>query len=244
LSFFKKSAIIQQEEKMPEQKNPSSQVRILLADDQRLFSDNLKLMLETLTDDIKVVGIASDGQEAITLVEEAKPDLILMDVRMPGIDGVQATKILHQNYPEIKIVMLTTFLDDTYVEDALQYGAYGYILKNIKSEDLIASLRAISRGAVLFSPDILKKLVLRLDSKSSGGEQDNEYHEIISRLGNREKEILKLVALGYNNKKIADTLFISEPTVRNYISSIYAKVGSKDRLQVISIAQRVHIEKE
>jgi DNA-binding NarL/FixJ family response regulator len=229
---------------MPEQEKPILQVRILLVDDQRLFSDNLKLMLETLTEDIKVAGIALDGQEAIDLVEETKPDLILMDVRMPGMDGVQATKILHRNYPDIKIVMLTTFLDDTYVQDALQYGAYGYILKNIKSEDLIASLRAISRGAVLFSPDILKKLVLRLDSKPAAGDQDNEYHEIISRLGNREKEILKLVALGYNNKKIADTLFISEPTVRNYISSIYAKVGSKDRLEVISIAQRVHIEKE
>jgi DNA-binding NarL/FixJ family response regulator len=229
---------------MPEQEKPFSQVRILLVDDQRLFSDNLKLMLETLTEDIKVTGIASDGQEAISLVEEARPDLILMDVRMPGMDGVQATKILHQNYPGIKIVMLTTFLDDTYVQDALQYGAYGYILKNIKSEDLIASLRAISRGAVLFSPDILKKLVIRLDSKPAAGDQGGEYHEIISRLGNREKEILKLVALGYNNKKIADTLFISEPTVRNYISSIYAKVGSKDRLEVISIAQRVNIGKE
>ena len=220
------------------------QIRILLADDQKLFSENLKLMLETLTEDIKVTGIASDGEEAIKMVEETRPDMVLMDVRMPGMDGVRATEILSRKYPEIKIVMLTTFLDDTYVNDALQFGAYGYILKNIRSEDLIASLRAISRGAVLFSPDILKKLVRRLDSKSGGSEQDSEYQEIINRLGNREKEILKLVARGYTNKKIADTLFISEPTVRNYISSIYAKVGSKDRLQVISIAQRVNIEKK
>jgi DNA-binding NarL/FixJ family response regulator len=227
---------------MVKQENPVSQIRILLADDQRLFSDNLKLMLETLTDDIKVAGIALNGEEAVNMVEETKPDMILMDVRMPGMDGVQATKILYQNHPEIKIVMLTTFLDDTYVEDALQYGAYGYILKNIRSEDLIASLRAIYRGAVLLSPDILKKLILRLDSKTASNEQDNEYHELISRLSHREKEIVKLVAQGYNNKKIADTLFISEPTVRNYISSIYAKVGSKDRLQVISIAQKAHIE--
>jgi DNA-binding NarL/FixJ family response regulator len=219
-------------------------IKLLLADDQQLFSDNLKLMLETLTEDIKVVGIASNGEEAVRLAESAGPDLVLMDVRMPGMDGVEATKILHQKHPEIKIVMLTTFLDDTYVEDALQYGAYGYILKSIRSEDLIASLRAISGGAVLFSPDILKKLVLRLDSKHDRNEQDNEYHEIIRRLGNREREILKLVAMGYNNKRIADTLFISEPTVRNYISSIYAKVGSKDRLEVISIAQKVHIERK
>jgi DNA-binding NarL/FixJ family response regulator len=229
------------------QEETKDDIKILLADDQQLFSDNLKLMLETLTEDIKVVGIAADGQEVIDMVGTIIPDLILMDVRMPGIDGVQAAKIIHQRHPEIKIVMLTTFLDDTYVEDALQHGAYGYILKNIRSEDLIASLRAIFRGSVLFSPDILQKLIPRLDSKSSKDEydeHDNEYHEIITHLGHREKEILKLVARGYNNKKIADTLFISEPTVRNYISSIYAKVGSKDRLQVISIAQRVHVEKE
>jgi DNA-binding NarL/FixJ family response regulator len=154
-------------------------IKLLLADDQRLFADNLKLMLETLTEDIKVAGIASDGEEAIRLAESTGPDLVLMDVRMPGMDGVEATKILHQKYPEIKIVMLTTFLDDTYVEDALKYGAYGYILKSIRSEDLIASLRAIFRGAVLFSPDILKKLVLRLDSNHDRNEQDNEYQEII-----------------------------------------------------------------
>ena len=229
---------------MKEINETSQRIKILLVDDQKLFSDNLKLMLETLTEDIKVTGIASDGEEAVNMVEETKPDMILMDVRMPGMDGVKATEILSRKYPEIKIVMLTTFLDDSYVNDALQYGAYGYILKNIRSEDLIASLRAISRGAVLFSPDILKKLIGRLDSKPSSSEQDNEYQEIISRLGNREKEILKLVAQGYNNQKIADALFISEPTVRNYISYIYAKVGSKGRLEVISIAQRVNIGKK
>jgi DNA-binding NarL/FixJ family response regulator len=234
---------------MVQQKDQTAVIKLLLADDQQLFSDNLKLMLETLTEDIRVVGIAENGETAVKLAEKIAPDLILMDVRMPGMDGVQATKIIHQNYPEIKIVMLTTFLDDTYVEDALQYGAYGYILKNIRSEDLIASIRAIFRGSVLFSPAILKKLIPRIDSKLTVDEygendHDNEYHEIISHLGNREKDILKLVAKGYTNKKIADLLFISEPTVRNYISSIYAKVGSKDRLQVISIAQRVHIEKQ
>ncbi|MDR3170071.1 MAG: response regulator transcription factor [Treponema sp.] len=237
---------------MVQQKEYGTVIRILLADDQQLFSDNLKLMLETLTEDIKVVGIAGDGGMAVDLAEKMMPDLILMDVRMPGMDGVQATRIIHQNHPEIKIVMLTTFLDDTYVEDALQYGAYGYILKNIRSENLIASLRAIFQGSVLFSPVILQKLIPRLDSKPAmdgtdeheEGDHDNEYHEVISHLGNREKDILKLVAKGYNNKKIADTLFISEPTVRNYISAIYAKVGSKDRLQVISIAQRVYIEKQ
>jgi RNA polymerase sigma factor (sigma-70 family) len=208
----------------------------------------MKLMLETMTEDIKVAAIASDGEEAIKMVETTAPDLILMDVRMPVMDGVEATKIIHQKHPDIKIIMLTTFLDDTYVETALQYGAYGYVLKNIKSKELIASLRAIYGGSVLFSPAILEKLIRRLDSSQNKteqeSEQDNEYQEVIGRLGNREKDILKLVAKGYSNKEIADTLFISEPTVRNYISSIYAKVGSKNRFRVISIAQKAHIEKK
>jgi DNA-binding NarL/FixJ family response regulator len=232
---------------MSQTSEAATPIRIVLADDQQLFSDNLKLMLETLAEDITVSGIAGNGQEAVEAAGRINPDLILMDVRMPGMDGVEATKIIHQRFPGIKIVMLTSFLDDTYVEEALRYGAYGYILKTIRSEDLIASIRAIFRGSVLFSPELLKKLISRMDSKPNREDPDgadNEYREIISHLGNREKDILKLVALGYNNKKISDTLFISEPTVRNYISSIYAKVGSKDRLQVMSIARKVHIERE
>jgi DNA-binding NarL/FixJ family response regulator len=217
-------------------------INIVLVDDQELFTDNLKLMLETLTKDMHVTGIAYDGQEAINMADEKKPDLILMDVRMPVLDGVNATRIIHQKHPEIKIIMLTTFLEDIYVEDALKYGAYGYILKNIRPRDLIASLRAAYSGTALLSPMILEKLIHKSETKQERDEDYNEYREIIRHLGNREKEILALIAKGYNNKKIADALFISEPTVRNYISSIYAKVGSKDRLEVMSIAQRGNIE--
>ncbi|MDR0313249.1 MAG: response regulator transcription factor [Treponema sp.] len=218
-----------------------SHISILLVDDQKLFAENLKLMLETLTKDMHVIGIAYEGQEAVNMVEEKIPDLILMDVRMPGLDGVKATQIIHQKYPEIKIIMLTTFLDDNYVEDALKHGAYGYILKNIKSEDLISSLRAAHSGTALLSPAILEKLINR-EAKHEKEEYSYQYREIIRHLGNREKQILALIAKGYNNQKIADTLYISEPTVRNYISSIYAKVGSNDRLEVMSIAQRGYIE--
>jgi DNA-binding NarL/FixJ family response regulator len=217
-------------------------IKILLADDQQLFVSNLKLMLETLAEDIKVIGIALNGREAIALVEAETPDIILMDVRMPEMDGVEAAKILHQQYPWVKIVMLTTFLDDDYVEDALRYGAYGYILKNIKSDDLIASIRAIFRGSALFSPTVLEKL-LHLNSAEQDTE-NSEYHDIVHRLGKREKEILTLVGKGYSNHKIADTLFISEPTVRNYISSIYAKVGTRDRLEVMTIARKGRFEKD
>lgn len=222
--------------------NPRFPIKILLVDDQRLFVDNLKLMLETLAEDIRVTGIALDGQEAIALVETEMPDIILMDIRMPGMDGVEAAGILHQKYPAIKIVMLTTFLEDDYVEVALKNGAYGYILKNIKSDDLIASIRAIFRGSALFSPTVLEKLLHRNAAGPDAAEDHDEYHDIVGRLGKREREILTLVGKGYTNQKIADALFISEPTVRNYISSIYAKVGSKDRLEVMTIAQKGHLE--
>jgi DNA-binding NarL/FixJ family response regulator len=217
-------------------RNSTYKIKILLADDQRLFVDNLKLMLETLAEDIQVIGIAMNGQEAIAFVEAEMPDIILMDIRMPEMDGVEAAKILHQKYPAVKIVMLTTFLEDDYVEVALRNGAYGYILKNIKGDDLIASIRAIFRGSALFSPAVLEKLLYR-------AEDHDEYRDIAGRLGKREREILTLVGKGYTNQKIADALFISEPTVRNYISSIYAKVGVKDRLEVMTIAQKGSLEK-
>jgi DNA-binding NarL/FixJ family response regulator len=222
--------------------NEKAKIKLLLADDQQLFTDNLKLMLETLSEDIRVIGIASNGREAVDMAEEEQPDIILMDVSMPVLDGVEAAKILHQKYPEIKIVMLTTFPDDSYVKDALYYGAYGYILKNMRSDDLIASIRLIARGAALFSPAIIEKLLRKEDPKSESGREQNEYREVLNRLGNREREILSLVAKGYSNKEIADAIFISEPTVRNYISSIYAKVGTKDRLQVMSFARKGNIE--
>ncbi|MDR1025307.1 MAG: response regulator transcription factor [Treponema sp.] len=224
--------------------NSASPIRILLADDQQLFVDNLKLMLETLAEDIRVTGIAMNGREAIALAEAEMPDIILMDIRMPDMDGVEAAKILHRKYPAIKIVMLTTFLEDDYVEVALKNGAYGYILKNIKSDDLVASIRAIFRGSALFSPTVLEKLLHLTAPGPETAEDHDEYRDIVGRLGRREREILTLVGKGYTNQKIADALFISEPTVRNYISSIYAKVGIKDRLEVMTIAQKGRLEKD
>lgn len=220
----------------------ASVIKILLADDQRLFVDNLKLMLESMAEDILVTGIAADGREAIDMAEAQRPDIILLDIRMPGMDGVETAKILHQKYPGMKIVMLTTFLEDDYVEDAIKNGAYGYILKNIKSDDLVASIRAIARGSVLFSPMVLEKLLHINAANPEAGEDHGEYHDIVRRLGRREREILTLVGKGYANQKIADTLFISEATVRNYISSIYAKVGIKDRLEVMTIARKGQLE--
>jgi len=220
-------------------------IKILIADDQALFADNLKLTLETLSNEINVVGIAANGIKAVTIAEKLRPDIILMDVRMPEMDGVEAIKILHKKLPEIKILVISTFPDDSYIKDAICYGACGYILKNTRTREVIASIQAIYNGLSLFSPLALEKL---LHKESAGQENDenesDEYLEIKNRLKKREREILTLVAQGYSNQKIADTLYISEPTVRNYISAIYTKVGTSNRLQLMSLVPKKNAGKE
>lgn len=213
-------------------------IRILIVDDQILFAENLKLMLETLTQDIKVIGIAHNGSQALDLLSKIQPDIVLMDVRMPKMDGVQVTKIVKESNPEQKIIMLTTFIDDSYVESALNYGAEGYLLKNILPQQLISAIRAVSNGSVLLSPTLVATLLQKDNDDEDLDPEIKATRKIIAKMGNREKEILGLIAKGYNNKKIADVLFISDPTVRNYISAIYAKLGSKDRLEVISLARK------
>jgi DNA-binding NarL/FixJ family response regulator len=215
--------------------NKEKIIKIIIADDQVLFADNLKLMLETVTSDLKVVGIAYNGEQVIEQVLNNSPDIILMDVRMPKTDGVQATKKIKDLRPDQKIVMLTTFIDDSYVEAALNFGAEGYLLKNIRPEQLVSAIRAVHNGSVLLSPLLVSHLMHKEDNED---EETQSIHKTISKMGNREKEILGLIAKGYSNKEIAETLFISDATVRNYISSVYAKLGSKDRLKVITLARK------
>jgi DNA-binding NarL/FixJ family response regulator len=194
-------------------------------------------MFESLSDTITVTGTAVNGKEAVAMAEEQCPDIVFMDVRMPVLDGVKAVQILRQKQPEIKVVMLSTFPDDFYVREAIHYGAWGYILKDMSAEDIIASVEAVYRGAALFSPEILERLVDRENRK--GG-----YEEIVSCLGKREREVFDLVVKGMSNQAIADTLFISEPTVRNYVSSIYAKVGTNDRTRVLTLGQKENVKSE
>ena len=142
-------------------------IKILLVDDQILFIESLKAVLETLADDIKIINTAHNGLEAIKLVKKQVPDIILLDVRMPGMDGVETVKVLHKKYPEIKIMMLTTFDDDAYVHKALEYGAAGYMLKDVPPVDLINSIRALNNGTIQMSPQIMVKLM------DSSGESSN-----------------------------------------------------------------------
>jgi len=212
-----------------------NKLRILLADDQVLFVESLKRVLETVSGGINVVAVAHDGNEAIELAMKHKPDLILMDVRMPNVDGVEATRVIRQNLPGIHIIMLTTFDDDEYVHEALRHGAVGYLLKDIPPMDLITSIRAISKGSFLLSPRIVRKLLVGSHKKTQEGQESTDVGRSASLgdLSKREREILQCMVEGLSNREIAERLFVSEQTVRNYVSSVYSKLGEKNRYKLI-----------
>lgn len=215
-----------------------NKLRILLVDDQVLFAESLKTVLELKSNDIQVVGIATGGEEAVALTEKEEPHIILMDVRMPGMDGVQATKIIHEAHPNIIIMMLTTFDDDEYIYEAFNYGATGYLLKDIPINELITSLRAVKEGAVLISPRVATKLVKNapIIQKNLEGTAESSPPPWLDSLGKREREILVYIAKGYDNPHIAAELFITEQTVKNYVSGIYVKLGEHNRMKVMQIA--------
>lgn len=214
-------------------------IKVLIVDDQELFAAGLRIILEESgRDAIRVSGIATNGREAIQMVDSYQPDVILMDVRMPVMDGVEATKVIHERYPEKKILVLTTFDDDQYVFDALSNGAFGYILKNIRPDELITSIKAVNAGNFFVSQSVGYKLVRQARKGIEHAEDRlmeyhgelNFLHSCFPSLSNRETEILHLLLQDLDNHEIAERLFIAEQTVRNYISSIYGKIGVSDRV--------------
>lgn len=221
-------------------------IKVLLVDDQVLFVESLRTVLETRADDIDVVDVAADGSEVVTAASLKHPDVILMDVRMPGMDGVEATRLIKADFPEIKIIMLTTFDDDQYVIDALRLGAAGYLLKDIPPADLISAVRIVHNGGVLIAPKIASKLVNRLTSPvyhQTPAEVSLSQQPWLHELSDREKDILRLMAKGCDNKEIAGRLYIAEQTVKNHISVIYSKLGVRDRVQATRMVIEAGLEK-
>lgn len=216
-------------------------IKVLLVDDQILFVESLRVVLEKMTNDITVVGVAQNGREAIELTSSLHPDVILMDVRMPEMNGVESAHIIIERFSKIRVIMLTTFDDDEYIIEALKFGAAGYLLKNVPPTDLIAAIRVVYEGNVLIAPNVASKLVKKLintpEDRSSVDITLNS-PDWLGQLSNREKEILSLVAQGYENKEIAKKLYIGEQTVRNYVSIIYCKMGVKDRVLVAKMASK------
>ena len=224
------------------EKQRAYMINILLADDQILFLESLKSVIESRAEDIKVVATASNGHEAVDKVAEFSPDVALLDVRMPEMDGVEAAKQIHQEYPDVSIVMLTTFDDDEYVRDALSYGAVGYLLKDIPPKKLIASIRAVKEGSVMMAPSIAKKLIRQVSvepAKSPEEEKEEEKPQWLKDLSRRELEVLKLLAEGYDNRQISEQLCIAEQTVKNHVSEIYSKLGTHSRIKTMKMVQKI-----
>lgn len=217
----------------------SKPINVLVADDQKLFAESLRTLIQTYAQDMEVIGIADDGKNAVALTEELQPDVVLMDVRMPNMDGVEAAKIIIKRFPNIRVMMLSTFDEDEYVKEALHCGAAGYLLKDISPTELIASIRAIMEGAIQISPSVAEKLVDQIYQKRDGKNPSLSWYHTLSK---REKEIFKLISKGYGNKQIAQELYIAEQTVRNYVSNIYSKLNVNDRFEIIQLANNLNKE--
>jgi len=209
-------------------------IRVLLVDDQVLFVESLRTVIEHSAKDIDVVGVAHNGEEAVREVERHLPDVVIMDVRMPVMDGVRATSEILSRNPSVRIMMLTTFGDDEYVKQALELGAVGYLLKDIPPADLVAAIHAVHGGAFLIAPQVAKTLIRK--AFQGQGRRTHE-PEWMSQLSRREREILEKVAAGMSNKEIASELSIAEQTVRNHISTLYDKMGVSDRLHAMRMVR-------
>ncbi len=206
-------------------------IRVLLVDDQALFCEGLRTLLD-LQPDIEVVGEANNGREAIECVARAAPDVVLMDMQMPVLDGVAATRDIRAHHPNTRVIVLTTFDDDEYVFEALRAGAVGYLLKDVASDRLAEAIRCAARGESFLQPSVAAKVVAeftRLADAPHARARANQ--ALIEPLSDRELEILRLVATGASNKEIAATLVIAEGTVKNHITNILGKLGVRDRTQ-------------
>lgn len=216
-------------------------IKVLIVDDQMLVRDGISTLLD-IKPDIEVVGVAEDGADAIVKVEELSPDVILMDIRMPVMDGIEATEKILSMHPEMKIIMLTTFDDQDYIIRSLKIGSCGYLLKDIPTSELAQAVRQAYRGIFQYSSGAMGKLVSGDLIRSSREKQDLE--EIYDVLTKRELEILQLIAEGDSNREIANRLFISEGTVKNHVSKILNALNLRDRVQAAIFAIRKGISSD
>ena len=204
-------------------------IRVLLVDDQALFREGLQTLL-SVHKDIEVVGQACNGREAVEVAARVEPDVVLMDVRMPVLDGVRATHLLKKARPGCKVIVLTTFDDDEFIFDALRVGAVGYLLKDVASAQLVEAIRAAARGESILEPSVAAKVIAEF-SRVSSMVQSAQMEGLVEPLTEREGEILSLIAQGASNKEIASQLYIAEGTVKNHVTSILGKLGVRDRTQ-------------
>lgn len=208
-------------------------IRLLLVDDQQIIRQGLRSLLEAKPD-LEVVGEAENGQDAIALVEKCQPDVVLMDVRMPIMDGVATTRQICQKFSQTKVLVLTTFDDDEYVAQAMRVGARGYLLKDTHSDDLATAIRAVQKGYTQMGPGLMEKAIAAPPSPLPS--QPTQLPPELAGLTARERDVLKLIIAGANNREIANTLYISERTVKNHITHILSQLNVRDRTQAAMFA--------
>jgi len=205
-------------------------MRIVICDDQAIVRDGLAMLLK-LDREIDVVGLAEDGLRAVELVEKELPDLVLMDLKMPGVNGIEATRRIRARFPNVKVLVLTTYDDDEWVFDAIRAGASGYLLKDTPHAEVVAAVKGTVAGRAYTDPAITEKLL-----RAIGDQQPQQATQITDKLTEREIDVLRVLSRGLNNAAIAETLHLSEGTVRNHISAILAKLDVSDRTQAAVIA--------
>ncbi|MEH2026011.1 response regulator transcription factor [Nostoc sp.] len=206
-------------------------IQILLVDDQHLIRQGLKSMLES-NDQMQVIGEAENGQRALEQIAVLQPDIVLMDIRMPVMDGVATTKAIAQQYPDIKVLVLTTFDDDEYVFQAMRLGAKGYLLKDTEPDELMLAILSVYKGQTLLGPGLFEKALTPIAAPVPSVQPPPE----LAQLTPRELDVLRLIACGANNREIAESLFLSENTVKNYVTNILSRLSLRDRTQAALFA--------
>jgi DNA-binding NarL/FixJ family response regulator len=202
-------------------------IRVLIADDQRVVRDGLE-MLVGLIDGVEVTGTAADGEQAVELAERARPDVALMDLRMPNVDGVEATRRIRESLPGTQVLVLTTYADDESLFPALQAGARGYLTKDASAEEIERAIRALAAGETHLDPGVQERLLAAVVGPRTA--------ELPDSLTPREAEVLKLIAAGLSNAEIAETLVVTSATVKTHVNRIFYKVGARDRAQAVRYA--------
>jgi DNA-binding NarL/FixJ family response regulator len=205
--------------------------RVILADDQPLIRAGLRMLIEQ-TPDIDVAGEAGTGAEAVQLTRDTGPDVVVMDIRMPGMDGIEATQMITAGDTHARVLVLTTFDDDDYVYGALRAGASGFLVKDMALDDIVTAIRVVAAGDATIAPGVTRRLIGEFAGQSRSGRSP----KAITGITDREREVLKLVGLGMSNAEIAAALYITVGTAKTHVARLLAKLGARDRVQLVIIA--------